>query len=532
MTELQKILANTSAETADPVKSKQPIPELSKSEKFLRALFSKASARGYTPVQIVAQCMRIDQLERKYSKSYEELRNEYTQLGWEISNKTNKVNELEERIAAIKKQKADMMREYSVDEKRVREYVDSRAELSSMGFQIDDVPKVKTCLISIKNEKFNPEKIIEKLSAIADLEERKNALATEVTLANGDLREKKDLLIQLRQMQQTGLSVDQMERIRSVVSKISSRRGINPDQSFSIFESDVLKNYDLALGLESEIARLEETKNSISREFEERKKELDNAEKNLTNKLNELDSKYQAKKAELQSYSELLASGVEGSRILSWHHLILENGLDFGVVESELNKQGSLKKLEEETSRRISELQEQKRKIEFLVAELNEKKGLVESSISSITDNAIKGLETSRTSMLSSASQMMEEMKQSSSTAKKELNGTLSELNATATGFTSDLRTVFRQAEPEMKNMAEVLKSAERIGKYEAILPILKLKENGKVDETEALVAMWSISNIFIDWLDKSSAPARKEILEPLKRTLAAINQEILTVRG
>ena len=49
--------------------------------------------------------------------------------------------------------------------------------------------------------------------------------------------------------------------------------------------------------------------------------------------------------------------------------------------------------------------------------------------------------------------------------------------------------------------------------------------------ETEALVAMWNISNIFIQWFEKqTSTSTRGEILEQLKKTLSSLNQEIQTV--
>ncbi len=47
-----------------------PLPEI-KSEKFLRLLFAKASERGYTPTHLVNQCAKIEQLEKKYSKSFD-----------------------------------------------------------------------------------------------------------------------------------------------------------------------------------------------------------------------------------------------------------------------------------------------------------------------------------------------------------------------------------------------------------------------------------------------------------------------------
>jgi hypothetical protein len=124
-------------------------------------------------------------------------------------------------------------------------------------------------------------------------------------------------------------------------------------------------------------------------------------------------------------------------------------------------------------------------------------------------------------------------VRQRSDSTKNDLKATLSELSTTSTSFSNDLKDVLQRSEAEMKNLAEVLEAAERIGKYEAVLPLLKLNENAGVGETEALVSMWNISNIFIQWFAKQKMTStRSEILDLLKRTLVSISQEIQTIGG
>ena len=504
-----------------------------KSEKFLHSLLSKALDKGYTPAQIVSQCVKIDHLEKKYSKGYEELKNDFEQLGMEIAAKTRKVEELEEAIAATQKKKADMMREYGVDEKSIKEYVEARAKLSTMGLRVDELPKIKTFLFSIKNEDYDPNTVIQKLNTISDLEGRKSALEAQVAAVNGDLQEKKVLLIQLRQLQHSGMSVEQIERLRDLVSKISSRRGINADQAMNHFQEDVVKNYDLALGLEGDVMRLQETKNSLSSEFEERRKGLEAGVKSVEEKLAELESKYEGKKAELQAYSDLLASGVDGSRILLWQQLISSQGLDYGVIESELKQHGDLKKLEEEARNRISDLEFRESKLQASISELTAQKQTLESSIYTVKDGAIKELESSRSAMVSSLSQMSEEAKHALDSSKVDLKAAVSEASGAVSEFSNNLKSVLQNAEAELKNLSVVVEAAEKIGKYEAIMPFLKLNDNGQVSETEALFALWNMSNIFMQWFEKqNNVSSRFETVELLKKMLASLNQEIQTVRG
>ena len=158
-------ITNGSPQVAPIPNKSQSVAEL-KSEKFLRYLFTKSTEKGYTPAQIVSQCIRIDQLEKKYKKSFEDTKNEFDQSGKEILARTKKVKDLEAAIAETQKKKTNFLREYSVNEQSARSYISARDDLASIGFQIDDLPKVRTCLFSVKTEKFNPETIVEKLNAI------------------------------------------------------------------------------------------------------------------------------------------------------------------------------------------------------------------------------------------------------------------------------------------------------------------------------------------------------------------------------
>ena len=523
---------STRAEFGPKTESRTKV-DFSKSEKFLQSLLSKAAEKGYTPAQLVSQCVRIDLLERKYSKSYEELRNDFEELGKEIANKTKKITELEEAISATQKKKADVLREFAVDEKSLKEYVESRAKLSTIGLKMDDLPKVKSCLFSMKNEDFDPNLVIEKLNTIGDLEARKNSLQSQLSAVNGELQEKKVLFIQLRQLQNSGLSVDQIERLRDIVSKISARRGMNADQAMNHFQEDVLKNYDLALGLEGEVMRLQETKNSLSTESEERRKMLEASEKHLQAKLGELETNYETRKAELQAYSELQAAGVDGTRIQLWHQLIKDQGLDYGKIESELKNQGNLKRLEEEAQNRVKDLEYQQQKLQSLVSELTAQKQTVESSIYSMKDGAIKELQDARLAMVSSFTQVAEETKRAMDSAKTDLKTTVSEAGNSVSEFSTNLKSTLKDAGEELKSLSVVVESAEKIGKYEAIMPFLKLNDNGQVSETEALFALWNMSNVFIQWFEKQNiVSSRVETVGLLKKMLSSLNQEMQTVRA
>ncbi len=424
-------------------------------KKLMKQVLSKAAEKGLTPAQIVNQSIKLDQLEKKYSKSFQDLKIEFEALQKKIEEKSKTLKEIDQTIAMAEKKRSDLMRQYMLDEKRVREYVDARERLSPIGFPVDDMSRVKTFLLSLKNEEYNPDKIVEKLNTIGDLEQRKNALETELGSTNADLRENKALLVEVRKLQQTGLSIDHIESIRDTVSKISSRRGISGEEAMNQFESDVLKNYDLSLGLESEILRLRETKASLASEFEERKRGFEAKEKSILDRIRDLETKHQSQKEEIKACSELKALGIDGKRIVSWNEIVSNNKLDYGVIESELKKQGNLRALEEDAEKRIEELQKQEGLLSASVSELSEQKSAFESSITAIKEQTLKELEISRADILASVSQVTEEVRQASESTKNDLNVTLSELKSAATGFSGDIAGNLRRLEESASKTIE-----------------------------------------------------------------------------
>ena len=57
------------------------------------------------------------------------------------------------------------------------------------------------------------------------------------------------------------------------------------------------------------------------------------------------------------------------------------------------------------------------------------------------------------------------------------------------------------EAAPQIKGVSAALEAGEKLGKYKNILPLLELLDENNVSETEALIAMWNVSNRFNTWV-------------------------------
>ena len=189
-------------------------------KKDLKEILSRASEIGLTPKQIIDQSIKIEELEKKYSKSFQELVNEFNNIQKKIEEHEKTPRDLDDEITNALSKRSDITQESSSDEKNFREYLAARETLSPLGFTIEDISKVKTFLFSIKSEQYNPDRVFQRLSEIGDLETRKKNLEEELDATNSDLRESKTFLAEVRKLHETGLSAEQLSGINEIVSQI------------------------------------------------------------------------------------------------------------------------------------------------------------------------------------------------------------------------------------------------------------------------------------------------------------------------
>jgi cell division protein FtsB len=513
----------------DHTTTKSKIPAMSKKSE-LAEFVSSAREKGFTPSKLAKLCYQIDSLEKKHGISYEELKTKFEELRKSFEAKSKELRKLDAEIAALTKRKNDLLEQYYLDEKQVKEYVDARENLLSIGFDIEKLQNVKNSLLALKKEDFDTKAILEKINTIGDLESRKNALQKDLNALNGELKAKSALLVEVNKLQDSGLSVEQIEHVRDAISRISSTHGINADQSFEKFEQDILKHYNTVLGLEAELALLQESKEAINRENELKRKSLEQAEKEIAHKTKKLEESYAAQKAELKAFSELRANGVDSSTLLAWQELIRSGKVNPEILVSEIQKVGNLSSLEEEAKSKLKELEEREKSLEASIAELNQKKEAIELSIGTVKDSSIAQIEQTSSKALSSIADITKEVTQATENAKHELSSTLEQLKSSASLFSSELKDSLKDVGPQMKSIGKAVEAARALGKYEAILPLFKLTDSpqsNKITETEALVAMWNITNAFNSWIKSHYPNEELEISEPLERMIQALDGEI-----
>jgi septal ring factor EnvC (AmiA/AmiB activator) len=132
-------------------------------------------------------------------------------------------------------------------------------------------------LITIKEQGYDPRRIVSKIRTIENLETSKLRLDKDVAQAKDELdsitRETHRVQVQLKAKQKrldeakrleaTNLRVEDSQAVRNAVVTIATRNGLTPQQALRLLQEDIIKNYDKILSLEPTLNNLTRRKEKL-----------------------------------------------------------------------------------------------------------------------------------------------------------------------------------------------------------------------------------------------------------------------------
>jgi myosin heavy subunit len=448
---------------------------------FLNSVYIRSLEKGYKPRQIVSQVLEIQKLEKKFGKSYEELKSDFLNLSQQLTTSRGEIKKLESEILDAKKRKDELLKQHEVLERDLASYTEAREKLSQLGIEMRNLSSIEKFLISVKKERFNPQQVVKKLNEIADLESRSTKLREETSKAQSEL-DKLVSEIEARRKEFEAETNEHSEKIEQLERKYSAlmkgitayselkELGVSAKKMLAWHNLITRANLDFAT-IESELMKV----GNLESIAEQKEKDISN----------------------LQAKEDALKQSI------------------VKLSEEEQAVKASIERIKSEALERIGEASSV---ISQTITELGEKAKIDLTQIASQNEKAF-----SDTLKISE-----EQIKKSTEEVKQNLSSALSELSSLVINFSNELKQTLDQVEPRMKTVSQAFQAGEMIGKYKAILPLLELVENGKGKETEALIAMWNVSSRFNMWLSEHYSGRRKtEISESLEKLLAAVNEEI-----
>lgn len=525
------------------------IPEL---DVFVSTAYSRAARDKLTPEGLVAQISSLDALEKKYGASFEELKTQYSALAKEIKAKLDESESIGEQLDQLKKEKTDLLAQNKVDEARLEEFQRTRETLNSMGLDPDNLEAAKNFLLALKGQNFDPAIVISRINQIGDLQKEKSYLEQETRAANDELHWKRALLAELKNLQETNMSVQQVDAIQKIVVRIAAERGIEKSSAYSQFHEDIVKNYDPVLGLSSVIAKLHGEQKEIEQQSERKRRDLEADEARHDEKLKKIEDKYSKIAAQIEDYNKLVEIGVDAKTIQRWKAVMESSGLDPASVESQLKQYSNLQDSERKIMEEIETLKAQSASLNENVATLERERKSIESSIKAMNDAAISQIESASSKITSSISDLSEETRskltQLSEDSRRvlndqqasfeqsarrmleqsgeELKSTMAGLGSSVEEFVARMRKEIEDATPQLKTVSFALEAGEQLGKYKNILPLLDLMDAKVVSESHALIAMWNVTNRFRAWIAENYK-SKPEMSATVSKLIDEINEEM-----
>ncbi len=139
-------------------------------ERFLSTVYSRASEKRHSASEIVSQCAKITSLEKKYGKSFDELKQDFEQIGKDISARTKELTRLDREIAEKQKGIAELEKRYADQSEEISAY----GKLRAMGI---DGKRILSWDKMIQNAKLDVQAIeaeLMKQGELTSLEEQTN----------------------------------------------------------------------------------------------------------------------------------------------------------------------------------------------------------------------------------------------------------------------------------------------------------------------------------------------------------------------
>lgn len=264
---------------------------------ILDQVYRRAKQKGYNGADIVDQCQEISELESKYKTNVDVLIQKFENIGSKLPAEERKLKGLTKEVQSLEIKKLDLWQQHSVAEQELSDYITMKKELRSLGLDIKKLQSIKKCLLIMKERKFKASSIISRIQSIENFEPKKESLKRELdqlrekekkiesklTESNKTLSKMQPLLKQLKELENTNFSVEQMHRIRNMLVEISVNLGVKPADSVSRFE-EFLKSYGALLELESQVASLRVQKERLETDIDE----LENAKRQVISGLEEV----------------------------------------------------------------------------------------------------------------------------------------------------------------------------------------------------------------------------------------------------
>jgi chromosome segregation ATPase len=340
--------------------------------KFVKDVLKRSMAKDVTPARVAEDCAEIERLEHKYGKGFDLIRQEYDMMVERVPALKEQQQKLSKQCEEKRKEVADLFEEHDTSKEELAMFSSTRKALAQAGLELTSLSEAMRVLSGLKEEGFDTAKVSTVLKSVDGLEARVGNLTKEEASLNEDIAElrkrkeeleketqaKQKIVEEIWRYEQTGLTHVGIQDIRNLVVQTSANHGLTAAEAMQKFQADLLKHYDMLLGLAPEVKGLEERKELLLTEFEHKIKALPQALEAADAKLTAVEGERAKIAAQLETYAELKDKGVTDAMMAAWARLLGEANLSADSVWESLKEMVSFEGVKEGKAREVKEAEE------------------------------------------------------------------------------------------------------------------------------------------------------------------------------
>ena len=491
-------------------------------EEFVR-MGEKLTHPRYDSKKIIDAVSRLFKLEEETKRPFEEivtnLERAQTELNNAISTKQTlqkNINGLKTEAGEAKVERDNALKERDMTVQKLNEFEDMRRKLLKRGIDLNDVKKLNIMLGNAKEAGYDAKKIVESIKNIESLTIRRNNLIQDIGTNQKTLdglqkkiTEKTGLLTEADELEKLDLNTERLRTLREKIVEVAARHGFKPKEAVEKFFKDLAAQYDPKLGFELEKDRLETT-------IEINRLEAEKWKANFGT----LQTKYSHMKEAVGATEEIIKGGVKPPQIIAWQKILHKVDKSPETLSKEIEKYGSIEQLNEDRLKEFNRLETKISEAKTQLQTLQEQKAEIEASIKTLTDAGVEKIQNIK----DSATKSLETIKSTAEGASKSflktlndnikngLNKTWENADKTLTEFDTKREGVFTEIDSMQQKLkqslisiaSECLDAGEKLGRFMALQPLVRLLEKHEGEPHEVLPAVYTTCDCFESWLKKN----------------------------
>ncbi|RLI43887.1 hypothetical protein DRO64_04940 [Candidatus Bathyarchaeota archaeon] len=283
----------------------------------------------------------------------------------------------------------------------------------------------------------------------------------------------------------------------NTVKGIAASRGIKPENAIEKFFTDIEKTSDLKSGFENNLSALKQ-------EIEKIKSKLNQYQ----TRLEQLKEEHAELTEAITTIQQLKKKRVKPTNIITWNTILTKSKVKPEELARALEQCSSLENLIQERSRELTKLETKIRETEVKLSELEKEKQALEAAVKENLKKFQEKLEQASQSSIkntqAAALSALTKIKESAEESHQALISTRNTLKADLEQVQKDLKNLEKEIELLAEKSIEI---GEKIGKFEAIKPLLEFIWTGKGEPNTVIPCMLSLLEQFRAWL-KHSRPS------------------------